>query len=130
METYEDITETAEVFTRGVNKGQTKQPIKTPKVKLNFKMYKKEGLEAYDYTILTDRGGWEDTNDLGKNKRTNTPEDMGIIPHEGITWKIADNKRNKSIKEKDIYFTAFNHTDELNIIGTKNSIKTTKSRRR
>ena len=127
MDTYDDITETAEVFTRGVNKGQTKPPIKTQKVKLNFKMYKKEGLDVNDYTILTDKGGWEDTNDLGKNKRTNTPEDMGIIPHEGITWKIADNKRNKSIKEKYIYFTAFNHTDELNIIGKKTALKQLKT---
>ena len=123
MDTYEEIQETTETYTRGVNKGEIKPPIKTQKVKLNFKMYKKEGLQTPDYTILTDKGGWEDANDSGKNKRTNTPEEMGIVEHEGIKWQIADNKRDKSIKERYIYFTVFKHKDELNIIGKKTALK-------
>ena len=70
MDTYEEIQETTETYTRGVNKGEIKPPIKTQKVKLNFKMYKKEGLQTPDYTILTDKGGWEDATDSGK-KQTN-----------------------------------------------------------
>jgi hypothetical protein len=52
--------------------------------RLNFKMYKKERLTANEYTYVTDRGGWEDENEKGKDKRTNTPEEMGIMPHNGI----------------------------------------------
>ena len=86
-------------------------------------MYKKEGLTVSDFTVLTDTGGWENANEKGKNKRTNTPEEMGIIEHVGIKWKIADNVREKSIKDKDIYFTLITHKDELNIIGKAKALK-------
>ena len=78
-----------------LKKGEIKQPTKTQKVKLNFKMYKKEGLTTTDYCILTDKGGWEDENEKGKNKRTNTPEEMGNIQQEGIKWNIADKNSEK-----------------------------------
>ena len=123
MDTYEETVESTIPYTKGVKKGEIKPPTKTQKVKLNFKMYKKEGLTTTDYCILTDKGGWEDENEKGKNKRTNTPEEMGIIQHEGIKWKIADKNREKSIKERDIYFTPLMHKDELNIIGKRTALK-------
>lgn len=123
MDTYEEVKDTNDVYTKGVKKGEVKPPTKTKKIKLNFKLYKKEGLTTNEYTYLTDRGGWEDENEKGKNKRTNTPEEMGIVPHDGIIWKIATKIREKSIKEKDIYFTPITHTDELNIIGKRTALK-------
>ena len=48
---------------------------------------------------------------------------MGIVPHDGIIWKIATKIREHSIKEKDIYFTPITHTDELNIIGKRTALK-------
>lgn len=124
METYEEILETDELYIKGAKKGQQKPPIKTQKIKLNFKMYKKESLtSSVEHTILTDTGQWEDENENGKNKRTNKPEEMGIIPHENIIWQVAGKKRDKSIKENDINFIPIIHSDELNIIGKQTAIK-------
>jgi hypothetical protein len=48
---------------------------------------------------------------------------MGIVNHNDIIWQIAPTNREKSIKEKYIYFTLIKHTEELNIIGKRTALK-------
>jgi hypothetical protein len=98
MESYDEIKTSTEIYQKGANKGQLKADIKTNKIKLNFRLYQKEGLATNEHTYLTDNGLWQGINDKGKNKRTNTPEEMGIAPHNGIIWKVAPTNREKSLK--------------------------------
>jgi hypothetical protein len=52
MESYEEVTPNTESYQKGANKGQLKPDIKTSKIRLNFRVYKKEGLTTTTHTHI------------------------------------------------------------------------------